>query len=44
MKKSLIKMMADVVLKAAKSAAGSASDWCSYQPKEPEALKIMMSK
>ena len=44
MKKSLIKMMADIVLKAAKSAAGSASDWCSYQPKEPEALKIMMSK
>ena len=44
MKKNIVKIIADVVLKAAKSAAGSASDWCSYQPKEPEALKIMMSK
>ncbi|MBQ6043550.1 MAG: cyclic lactone autoinducer peptide [Clostridia bacterium] len=44
MKKSLVKKMADIVLKAAKSAAGSASDWCTYQPKEPKKLKEMLSK
>ena len=41
---SLVKKMADIVLKAAKSAAGAASEWCSYQPKEPEMLKKMMNK
>ncbi len=44
MKISFIKKVADIVLKAAKSAAGSASDWYSYQPKEPQKLKEMMSK
>ncbi len=44
MKNNLAKKMAEVVLKAAKSAAGSASDWCAYQPKEPKMLKKMMSK
>lgn len=44
MKMNLVKKMADIVLKVAKSAAGSASDWCAYQPKEPEILKKMMNK
>lgn len=44
MREKLAKKMADIIFKVAKSAAGSASDWCTYQPKEPEMLKKMMSK
>ena len=38
---TLAKNLANVVLKAAKSAAGSASDWNTYQPKEPAMLKTI---
>lgn len=44
MKMNFVRKIADVVFKAAKSAAGSASDWTVYQPKEPEMLKKMMNK
>lgn len=39
MKKRITKLVADIALKSAKSAAGAASDWQLYQPKEPAALK-----
>lgn len=38
MKKKLAKMAADLALAAAKSAAGTASEWLIYQPKEPQKL------
>ncbi|NLO42007.1 MAG: cyclic lactone autoinducer peptide [Bacteroidales bacterium] len=44
MKQGLLKKMADIVLKTAKSAAGSASDWYVYQPKEPKMLKELKNK
>ena len=44
MKMNMVKKIADIVLHAAKSAAGAASDWAVYQPKEPESLKKMMNK
>ncbi len=44
MKKIMAKKAAEVVLKAAKSAAGSASDWNTYQPKEPAMLKTIAKK
>ena len=44
MKTRLVEKIAEIVLKAAKSAAGSASDWAVYQPKEPEMLKKMMNR
>lgn len=44
MKQSLVKKMADIVLRVAKTAAGSASDWYTYQPKEPKMLKELKSK
>ena len=37
--KKLAKLAAALALKAAKSAAGSASEWNVYQPKEPASLK-----
>jgi cyclic lactone autoinducer peptide len=39
MKGKISKVIADFVLKVAKSAAGAASEWSTYQPKEPEMLK-----
>lgn len=39
MKKNLSRLFAAISLKAAKSAAGAASDWNYYQPKEPAILK-----
>ena len=39
MKKAIAKKAAKIVMVTAKSAAGAASDWLSYQPKEPAALK-----
>ena len=44
MKQGLLKKMADIVLKTAKSAAGSASDWYTYQPKEPKMPKELLNK
>lgn len=44
MKKIMAKKAAEVVLKAAKSAAGSASEWNTYQPKEPAMLKTIAKK
>jgi len=41
MKKRIAKAIANVALKAAKSASGAASDWNVYQPKEPSILKKM---
>lgn len=41
MKKRIAKLVADLALKSAKSAAGAASDWHAYQPKEPAALKML---
>lgn len=38
MKKILAKLVANLALTAAKSAAGTASEWLVYQPKEPEKL------
>ena len=40
----MAKKAAEVVLKAAKSAAGAASDWNTYQPKEPAMLKAIAKK
>lgn len=42
MKKHLIKLAANIALKAAKSAAGSASEWNVYQPKEPQKVKKLV--
>lgn len=39
MKGKISKSIADIVLKIAKSAAGAASEWSTYQPKEPEMIK-----
>ena len=39
MKGKVSKAIAGFVLKVAKSAAGAASEWSTYQPKEPEMLK-----
>lgn len=39
MKKAIAEKVAKLVLATAKSAAGAASDWGTYQPKEPIALK-----
>jgi len=44
MKKRLAEMTAAVALKSAKSAAGAASDWTIYQPKEPKMIKKMIKK
>ena len=41
MKKTIAKITASIALRAAKSAAGAASDWNIYQPKEPKQLKTM---
>lgn len=40
--KKIAKLVADIALKAAKSAAGAASDWNTYQPKEPAMLKKLI--
>lgn len=40
--KKIAKLVANVALKAAKSAAGAASDWGTYQPKEPTNLKKLL--
>jgi cyclic lactone autoinducer peptide len=40
--KTISKLIAAIALKAAVSAAGAASDWCTYQPKEPEILKAIV--
>lgn len=37
--KKIAKLAASLALKAAKSAAGAASEWNVYQPKEPASLK-----
>jgi cyclic lactone autoinducer peptide len=37
--KKISQIIAKLAFNAAVSAAGSASDWCTYQPKEPEILK-----
>lgn len=42
MKKRIAKLVADISLKAAKSAAGAASEWGAYQPKEPALLKKLL--
>lgn len=42
MKKCLAKVMAKIAIKAAKSAAGAASDWGVYQPKEPKKVKELL--
>ena len=39
MKKTIEKLIARTALTSAKLAAGSASLWNTYQPKEPRALK-----
>ena len=39
MKKFVIKAIAEIGEKAAKSAVCASSPWCCYQPKEPTALK-----
>lgn len=44
MKELITKKVADLILKVAKSAAGSASDWNTYQPKEPAMLKNIANK
>ena len=40
--KKIGKIIAAVALKAAKSAAGAASEWNIYQPKEPAILKKLL--
>lgn len=40
--KKIAKLVANIALKAAKSAAGAASDWGAYQPKEPASLKKLL--
>lgn len=40
--KKLNEIVAKIALKAAISAAGAASDWSTYQPKEPEILKTLI--
>lgn len=42
--KTVSKLIAQIALLTAKSAAGSASQWCQCQPKEPHNLKDMISK
>lgn len=42
MKKMIAKLIANIALKAAKSACGDASQWNSYQPKEPAILKQLV--
>ena len=44
MKKSMASRLAAMSLKAAKSAAGCASDWNYCQPKEPINLKKLLKK
>ena len=41
MKKKIEKLIADIALKSAKSAAGAASEWHVYQPKEPAILRSL---
>ena len=41
MKKAIEKLMAKTAMASAKIAAGTASGWNAYQPKEPVALKKM---
>ena len=41
MKKAIEKLMAKTAMASAKIAAGTASGWNTYQPKEPVALKKM---
>ena len=40
--KKIAKLLADTALKAAKSAAGAASEWGIFQPKEPASLKKLL--
>jgi len=40
--KKISKLIADIALFAAKSAAGAASQWNTYQPKEPALLKKLV--
>ena len=40
--KKIAELAAKLALKAAKSAAGAASDWNMHQPKEPAALKKLV--
>lgn len=40
--KAIAKIISSLALKAAKSAAGAASDWNVYQPKEPANLKKLL--
>lgn len=40
--KMISKLAAKIALKAAVSAAGAASDWYTYQPKEPAILKTLV--
>jgi cyclic lactone autoinducer peptide len=42
MKKKLAEVLSGLALKFAKSAAGAASDWSTYQPKEPDKLKELL--
>lgn len=44
MKKKIANKLADITLKTAKNAAGSASDWNFCQPKEPAMLKTIAKK
>lgn len=44
MKKILAKLVANLALTAAKSAAGTASEWFIYQPKEPTKLLEMLKR
>lgn len=44
MKKILAKLVANLALTAAKSAAGTASEWLVYQPKEPQTLLKLLKR
>lgn len=43
-KEKVAKAIADIALKMAKISCGAASQFGTYQPKEPEALRKMMNK
>lgn len=42
--KAVSKLVANAALVTAKQAAGAASQWLLYQPKEPKELKAMVEK
>ena len=42
--KIIDRIITTIAMKAAKSAAGAASDWNTYQPKEPASLRKVIKK